>query len=72
MSEPTSGSLSLTLSRGITLLEYVCAVETAPSIGQVAEHLACIDLPPIVCCARSRLITWCAETRPAKFIRLQV
>lgn len=39
MSEPTSGSLSLTLSRGITLLEYVCAVETAPSIGQVAEHL---------------------------------
>lgn len=39
MSEPTSGSLSLTLSRGITLLEYVCAVETAPTIGQVAEHL---------------------------------
>lgn len=39
MSEPRSGSLSLTLSRGITLLEYVCAVETAPSIGQVAEHL---------------------------------
>ena len=39
MSEPASGSLSLTLSRGITLLEYVCSVDVAPSIGQVAEHL---------------------------------
>lgn len=39
MSEPASGSLSLTLSRGIMLLEYVCAVDVAPSIGQVAEHL---------------------------------
>lgn len=39
MSEPASGSLSLTLSRGIELLEYVCAVDVAPSIGQVAEHL---------------------------------
>ena len=37
MSEPASGSLSLTLSRGITLLEYVCAAETAPTIGQVAS-----------------------------------
>ena len=39
MSEPASGSLSLTLSRGIELLEYVCAVDVAPSIGQVAEQL---------------------------------
>ena len=39
MSEPAGGSLSLTLSRGIQLLEYVCAVDAAPSIGQVAEHL---------------------------------
>jgi|SRR5690625_382054 len=39
MSEPAAGSLSLTLSRGITLLEYVCAADVAPTIGQVAEHL---------------------------------
>ncbi len=39
MSDPAGGSLSLTLSRGIQVLEYVCAVDIAPSIGQVAEHL---------------------------------
>lgn len=39
MSESAAGSLSLTLSRGIELLEYVCAADVAPSIGQVAEHL---------------------------------
>lgn len=39
MSEPAGGSLSLTLSRGIKLLEYVCAAEAAPSIGQVAQQL---------------------------------
>lgn len=39
MSESAAGSLSLTLSRGLTLLEYVCAADDAPSISQVAEHL---------------------------------
>src|SRR5690625_2297942 len=39
MSESAAGSLSLTLSRGIELLEYVSAAGVAPSIRQVAEHL---------------------------------
>ena len=39
MSEPAGGSLSLTLSRGIQLLELVCAADTAPTIGEVAEQL---------------------------------
>lgn len=39
MSDRSSGSLSLTLSRGIELLELVCAAESAPTIGQVTEQL---------------------------------
>lgn len=39
MSEPAAGSLSLTLSRGIQLLEFVCAADVAPTIGEVAQHL---------------------------------
>lgn len=39
MSEPAGGSLSLTLSRGLQLLEYVCAADVAPSIGEVAQAL---------------------------------
>src|SRR5690625_1114795 len=39
MSESAAGSLSLTLSRGIELLEYVCAADVAPTIGEVAQHL---------------------------------
>lgn len=39
MSEPAGGSLSLTLSRGIQLLEFVCAADTAPTIGEVAQQL---------------------------------
>src|SRR5690625_3258636 len=39
MSESAAGILSLTLSRGIELLESVCAADVAPSIGQFAGHL---------------------------------
>lgn len=39
MSDTAAGSLSLTLSRGIKLLELVCAADVAPTIGQVAEQL---------------------------------
>lgn len=39
MSESAAGSLSLTLSRGLQLLEYVCDIDVAPSIGEVAAHL---------------------------------
>ena len=39
MSDSAGGSLSLTLSRGIELLERVCAADAAPSIGQVAQQL---------------------------------
>jgi len=39
MSDNAAGSLSLTLSRGIELLEVVCAADVAPSIGEVAQHL---------------------------------
>lgn len=39
MSDIAGGSLSLTLSRGIEMLEMVCAADVAPSIGQVAQQL---------------------------------
>src|SRR5690625_3360128 len=39
MSDNAAGSLSLTLSRGIELLEVVCAADVAPTIGEVAQHL---------------------------------
>lgn len=39
MSEPAGGSLSLTLSRGIQLLEFVCAADVPPTIGEVAQQL---------------------------------
>lgn len=39
MSNTAGGSLSLTLSRGIEMLELVCAADVAPSIGQVAQQL---------------------------------
>ncbi len=39
MSEPAGGSLSLTLSRGIQLLEFVCAAEPAPTITEAAQQL---------------------------------
>lgn len=39
MSDTAGGSLSLTLSRGIEMLELVCAADAAPTIGQVAQRL---------------------------------
>src|SRR5690625_1617236 len=39
MSDNPVGSLSLTLSRGIELLEVVCAADVAPTIGEVAQRL---------------------------------
>lgn len=39
MSDTAGGSLSLTLSRGIELLEIVCAADSPLSIGQVAQEL---------------------------------
>src|SRR5699024_10079044 len=39
MSDNAAGSLSLTPSRGIELLEVVCAADVAPSIGEVAEDV---------------------------------
>lgn len=39
MSDNAGGSLSLTLSRGIEMLELVCAADVAPSIGEVAQQL---------------------------------
>lgn len=39
MAESAGGSLSLTLSRGIQVLEYVCAADQPPTISDVASHL---------------------------------
>lgn len=39
MSTTAGGSLSLTLSRGIEMLELVCASDVAPTIGQVAQQM---------------------------------
>src|SRR5699024_7749198 len=39
MSESAAGSLSLTLSRGIQLLEYICAADSAPTISEAAQAL---------------------------------
>ena len=39
MSESAGGSLSLTLSRGIQLLEYVCAADVPPTIAEAAQAL---------------------------------